>query len=142
MNGVLAVAALLLIGAGAVKAVGASAWKVKLPAVCEVGLGAAALIRGGSLVAAAVAAAYLAFAVWVVIALARKHQTCNCFGEADTPPTLLHVVIDLVLSAGAGVAATTGPATVTFLQGGLAAVAAWLCYLCITALPRTLAATR
>ena len=53
--------------------------------------------------AALVAASYLCFSG--VVAYARRRggplATCGCFGRPDTPPTALHLVLDLVLAAAA-----------------------------------------
>ncbi len=60
-------------------------------------------LTGAPALAAVVAASYLAFTGFVVVALARRLPvgSCGCFGRADAPPTVLHVVID----AGAAVCA-------------------------------------
>ena len=60
---------------------------------------------GGPVFAALVAVSYLAFAGFVVVALrsGAPISSCGCFGKVDTPPSLVHVVIDLVLAAVAAV---------------------------------------
>jgi hypothetical protein len=127
---------LLLVGAGASKAVrpddtarallplvpaplrpviafGVLRTVVRLLAAVEVAVGALAMLWPRPLTGGLVAASYFAFAV--VIAYARSHggalASCGCFGTPDTPATYLHVAIDLVLG-GAAVAVAVGvPAT-------------------------------
>lgn len=82
-------------------------------AIVEGAVGAAALLVGGSAAHLAVAASYLAFAGFVVWARTRRVplRSCGCLGETDTPPTSLHVAINLALAAtalGAGIAGVSG----------------------------------
>jgi len=112
------VAALLLTVAGALKAIDpattAGALRraglpvppvaVRVGGACEVVVGAAAIVTGATVPALLVALSYLLFTVFVVVAL-RRHipiGSCGCFGKVDTPPSVIHVV----LNAGAIVAAT------------------------------------
>jgi hypothetical protein len=112
------VAALLLTVAGALKAVDpattAGALRraglpvppvaVRLVGACEVVVGVAAIVTGAALPAALVALSYLLFTAFVVVAL-RRHLpigSCGCFGKVDTPPSVVHVVLNI----GAIVAAT------------------------------------
>ncbi len=76
----------------------------------EIVVAAAALGWGGTFAAAAVGLLYLSFAGFVAWALARKLplQSCGCFGRADTPPTLVHVIVNLLASAAAFFMASTG----------------------------------
>ena len=71
----------------------------------EVVIGIGALVVGGPVFAALVALSYLAFAGFVVLALRSGSpiSSCGCFGKVDTPPSAVHVVIDLV---AVGVATT------------------------------------
>jgi hypothetical protein len=57
-----------------------------------------------------VAASYLAFAAFVVAALRAGTMvgSCGCFGREDTPPHLIHVVVDVALAATAAAAAVLG----------------------------------
>lgn len=119
----LAVAALLLVVAGAAKLVDPSrlagaldvlGWPsspllVRLGAAGELLLGAATLVVGGQALALLVAASYLGFALFVMAALrsGTPIATCGCFAQADTPPRPAHVVIDVLLAAGAVTAAAT-----------------------------------
>jgi len=112
------VAALLLTVAGALKAIDpattAGALRraglpvplvaVRIGGACEVVVGAAAIVTGATVPALLVALSYLLFTAFVVVAL-RRHipiGSCGCFGKVDTPPSVIHVV----LNAGAIVAAT------------------------------------
>jgi hypothetical protein len=121
--GLLAGAALLLVVGGATKVVDPSGlegalaalgrplpgWVVRLGAVAETGLGAAALVGGGRALALLVAASYLGFAAFVMAALraGTPLATCGCIGRADTPPSPEHVVVDVVLAGGAVLAGAT-----------------------------------
>jgi Methylamine utilisation protein MauE len=105
-----------------------------------------------AVVASLVAASYAAFAV-VVLAVRRRGgplATCGCFGRPETPATLLHVLVDLGLSASAagvalavsstvhagGVGSIRAYVTVHPVVGALvvstSAVTAWLVYLTIS----------
>lgn len=109
---VFALASALLVYAGAVKAVESTApSSSRLLGAGEAVLGAAALVLGGWALALAVAAAYAAFAGYVVLALRRGAASCGCFGaEETTPPSRRHVAIDGALAAGATVAAVAATA--------------------------------
>lgn len=76
----------------------------------EVLLGAAALLSGGRALALAVGLLYVGFTAFVLAALRQGSaiQSCGCFGESETPPTLLHVATNLLLAATAIAAAATG----------------------------------
>jgi hypothetical protein len=114
-------AALLLLAAGALKvadpvaaatAVAARGWRVppvavRAGGVAEAALGAATLAFGGRPLAAVVAVAYAAYAVWVATAL-RAGAPCGCFGEPDTPARPAALVVDLALAVAAAVGAVVG----------------------------------
>ena len=59
---------------------------------------------------ALVALSYLLFAAFVVVALrsGAPISSCGCFGKADTPPSVVHVVLDLLFAGVATAAAFTG----------------------------------
>lgn len=168
LTGAYAASASLLVVAGAAKAVrphdtaralavaglplGVVA--VRIGAVAELMLGAAALTTKVRLVAVLVAISYFVFAGFVALARSRGGpiSSCGCFGEPDAPATALHVVLDL---AAGGVAVAIGaghpPAFVTIVRGQayggiplatLTVVMAYLFYLAMAVLPRTLAAAR
>ena len=115
------IAALLLAAAGAAKvvdpanAVGAlRAFGLPMPpggvrvvGAVEAVLAVAAALSGAAVLAAAVAGSYLLFTAFVLVALARDLPigSCGCFGKVDTPPSVLHVVVNLgAVVAAVGVA--------------------------------------
>ena len=65
---------------------------VRLLAAAEAVLGTTALLLGGRLTAALVAASYAAFTGFVLLVRRRGGvlASCGCFGRADTPPTTGH----------------------------------------------------
>jgi hypothetical protein len=105
---------------------------------------AAAPARGGAL---ALAAVYLAFAVFVGYVL-RTHPTagsCGCAGSKAVPPSLLHLGLDVVAAAaGLTYLAARGPSAADWLAGlgwgsmpviaGLA-LAGWLAIVAVTEVP-------
>jgi hypothetical protein len=82
---------------------------VRALGVAEVAIATGALTLGHPLFALLVGASYLAFAGFVLLALARGGAvaTCGCFGEADTPATPVHVALD-VAAAGVAFAVAAG----------------------------------
>ena len=78
---------------------------VRVGGAVEAILATAALLVGGPVLCGLVALSYLAFAGFVLVALrtGAPISSCGCFGKVDTPPSIVHVVLDL---AFAGVAAT------------------------------------
>ena len=83
---------------------------VRLLGLAEVVVGAAALLIGGTVAALAVALAYLGFAAVVTRGLVRGDMdSCGCFNGDDSPPSVLHVTLDLGLAASA-VAVARAPA--------------------------------
>ena len=90
----------------------------------------------------------------MVVALRRDAPiaSCGCFGKVDTPPSVVHVVLDLLFAGVAAAAAFTGDvalpdvlrdqplAGVPFLV--LLAIGVYLVFLAFTALPKTMAAVR
>jgi uncharacterized membrane protein YphA (DoxX/SURF4 family) len=119
----------------------------------EITIGIAAAFGGGVPLAPLVGACYLAFAGFVVAA--RREGTpissCGCFGETETPPSLVHIIVNLTAATIALVAAATdvdGLATVLSHQPWagvpfvlLVGVSIYLAYATVTALPVTLAAS-
>lgn len=97
-----------------------------------------------------VAALYLGFTAFVTAALGAHQpiQSCGCLGRADTPPSVVHVVLDVAAAGVAlGAAVTDTPslsatvsaqpaAGVPFLL--LVAVSVYLCVTAISVLPLTL----
>jgi hypothetical protein len=166
------VACVLLVGAGTAKALHpddtarALAQLVALPtrpvrvavragAMAEAALGVVAIVFPRSLTALLVATSYLVFAGVVTAVRARGGPlaTCGCFGSPDTPATMVHVVIDLVLAVAALSVAVAGPTgslgsllAAQPLDGvplvAVSALCAWLTYLAMSALARAEAARR
>ncbi|MEX1008508.1 MAG: MauE/DoxX family redox-associated membrane protein [Acidimicrobiia bacterium] len=129
---------------------------VRIGGAIEAVVAIGALVTGNAVLAAIVAASYVAFAVVVTIALrsGKPISSCGCLGKIDTPPSLVHVAVDLVCAAvavGAAVAATNEIAVPDVLADQpllgipfllLVAVGTGLVLLALTALPKTLAAAR
>jgi methylamine utilization protein MauE len=150
----LAVAALLLVAAGfsktvrpdtTARALRVAPAAVRAGACAEAVLGILALLSvGGRITSALVATSYLAFASFVTVALVqdRPLATCGCFGEPDTPPTLVHVLIDAALAAGCAHAAATATPVPHGWALAAAAVPAYMAFVAMTALPRALTAGR
>jgi methylamine utilization protein MauE len=127
---------------------------VRIGAAAELLVGAYAAVVGDRVGAALVACSYAAFAAFVTIALVRRVPiaTCGCFGKADTPPSVVHVVLDLaaivaaisvVVDPGVGLrdALSRQPLDgVPYLV--LVVTGAYLAMLSLTALPRAMALVR
>lgn len=126
---------------------------VRILGVGELLVGVAAVALGTAAVSAAVGLLYVGFTGFVVNALVRDLPvaSCGCFGRQDTPPTWIHVVVTTVgvLAAvaatvdppgavGDALGAATAPAVVVLLTGLAFAFA----YMSLTALPKTLGATK
>lgn len=117
---------------------------VRLLGCAELALACAAFFSGGTILPILVGVAYLAFAGFVVIMLRRSGDTsCGCFGSAATPPSWLHVLVNLA-SAGVAFAAIGIDSLGTVLDEqpaagipllGLVAVGTYALYLLLTALP-------
>lgn len=126
-------------------------WAVRWGAAAEVAVAAWAFTAGRA-PALLVALSYLGFAGFVGLALRRGSpvSSCGCFGKADSPPTVAHVVVNLAAAAAAGWAAVTPhPGMLDLvrhqpLDGAplvlLLGATAYLAYLVVAALPKTLAA--
>lgn len=129
---------------------------VRIGGAVELTVAIGALVTGNAVLAAIVAVSYLAFAVIVAVALrsGKPLSSCGCLGKIDTPPSLVHVGIDLVcagVAAAAAVAATSEIALPDVLADQpllgipfllLVAIGTGLALLALTALPKTLAAAR
>ena len=129
---------------------------VRVGALAEAALGAVALAFPRPATAALVALSYVCF--FGVVAYARRRggplATCGCFGRPDTPPTALHLVIDLVLAAAAAAVAAGAPSGGTLVTqlahqpwAGfpllfVSAVGLWLTALALSALAALTAARR
>jgi hypothetical protein len=69
----------------------------------EAALAVAAAATGAPVLAFGVAVSYVVFTLFVVVALARRLPigTCGCFGKIDTPPSWIHVGVNLGAAASA-----------------------------------------
>jgi hypothetical protein len=100
------------------------------------------------------AMSYLGFAGFVAVALRRGApiSSCGCFGKVDTPPSAVHVVLDLVAALVAATAAVVGDVALPdvirdqpllglpFLM--LLVIGCSLVFLAFTSLPKTMATVR
>ena len=125
---------------------------VRIGAAAELAVAAGALAGAGRPFAFLVAASYLGFAVFVGAALRRgvPLSSCGCFGVQDTPPTLVHVGINLAAAGVAGAVALGGSgggglAELTAMDGSLllrgafvvlTATSVWFTYVALTVLPK------
>jgi Methylamine utilisation protein MauE len=129
---------------------------VRAGALAEAALGVLAVVFPRPVTAVLVALSYLCF--FGVVALARWRggplATCGCFGRPDTPPTALHLIIDLTLAAAALAVANGAPGggtlgTLLAHQPGagfpllfVSAVGLWLTALALSALAALTGARR
>ena len=122
---------------------------VRTLGLIEIGLGGWSLMAPSRASALSLGLLYLAFAgflVWLMKA-GGQGATCGCLGRRDTPPSLLHVTLDVLAAGTAVMVATTPPrgvlaeaarlplAGVPFLGGIL--LIAFLVYLAAAYLPRS-----
>lgn len=138
--------------AGALRAMRlpSSFFLVRLLGAAEVAIGIGAGLTLWPPLLVLLAATYLAFAAFVVAALGTHTplQSCGCFGTADTPPSAVHVGLDLAAAVVALVAAVTEtPSLRTTLADQparglpftvLVAVCVYMCVTIVTVLPLTL----
>jgi len=127
-------------------------------AMAEIATGAASLLGGGAWGGWAMAALYGGFGVFVAFALRRRLpnlgggpgallpiSSCGCFGKADTPPSLVHLFLNIAcLGGGVWAAITSGPSLVSVLGDqpmagllylGFLGAGTYAAYLLLTALP-------
>jgi hypothetical protein len=120
----------------------------------EVVVAVAAWTVAGPVPAVLVALSYAAFAGFVLLARARgaSISSCGCFGKADTPPTMSHVIVNAAAVVIAGAAAawparspigelSASPAAGVPLALLIAVVAA-LAYLALAEWPRLVGVLR
>ncbi|HEY3671373.1 MAG TPA: MauE/DoxX family redox-associated membrane protein [Acidimicrobiia bacterium] len=127
---------------------------VRIGGAVEVVIGVGALLVAGPVLCALVAVSYLAFAGFVMVALrtGAPISSCGCFGKVDTPPSIVHVVLDFAFAGVAGVAAFTGDVAlpdvldhqpllgIPFVM--LLVIGCSLVFLAFSSLPKTMAAVR
>ena len=124
---------------------------VRLGAAAELGIGVGTLVVEGPVFPALLAASYAAFTMFVALALVRHTplESCGCFGEPDTPPTALHLVVTggaAVIGLAAAVSGTSVPRVFADQPWAglplalIAGVIAYLSYLVIAVVPKSRAA--
>jgi hypothetical protein len=91
----------MTVGALRVMGLPSAPWLVRIGSAAELALGVVAVVVGGAVLWGLVAVSYLAFAAFVIAALAsgRPIGSCGCFGRDDTPPTWWHVVLNVAAAA-------------------------------------------
>jgi hypothetical protein len=73
-------------------------WMVRGLALVEAGVAVTALVTGKPVLCGLVAASYIAFALFVGVAMRRQQlASCGCFGSVESRPTVIHLVINLIL---------------------------------------------
>jgi hypothetical protein len=127
---------------------------VRALGAAELVLGVAALVTGARPLLALTAAAYLAFAAFVAAALLSGSplQSCGCFGQLDTPPSAVHLTVNVTAAVVLLIAAAGNlpkPADVLADQPWhalpfvfLVLVSLELSYLVLTLLPAVLVPAR
>jgi hypothetical protein len=129
---------------------------VRAGGVFELVVAVGALVTGATVLAVVVALSYAVFAVVVLLALGAGTpiSSCGCLGRIETPPSWVHVGIDLVaagVAAAAAVAVDAEMALPDVLSNQpllglpflvLVGVGVALVFVALTALPKTLAAAR
>jgi hypothetical protein len=126
---------------------------VRIGGLVEAVIGVAALLTGAPVWCALVAVSYLTFTGFVVaLRTGAPISSCGCFGKVDTPPSAVHVVLDLAFAGVAGVAAVVGEVALPdvlrdqplsglpFLL--LLVIGCSLVLLAFSSLPKTMAAVR
>lgn len=128
-------------------------WLGRLVGAIEIAVGLGALAFGGRLMAGGVTLLYTGFAGFIFVALRTDRvKSCGCFGAADSPPSRLHLVIDLAAAATAGALVVSPIGDIVAVMratpwGGvpllvLVVVGAWLSLLVLTLLPAVFAEIR
>jgi hypothetical protein len=141
---------------GALRALGrpVPAGVVRIGGGVEAVIGAWAIVTGAAIPVLLVAASYLGFSAFVAVALRRGTPigSCGCFGKVDTPPSPIHLVIDLAAAAVAVAVAFGGPLPIADVLADQPAfglpfvaftvIATGCAFLALTALPRLQRAVR
>ncbi len=89
---------------------GFNPFMVRLLAMFEVIIAVGFLIYSSRVFSGLLAGSFLCFSIFISVALYKKIpiSSCGCFGEADSQPSRVHVLIDLMF---------TGVFTTQFFQG-------------------------
>lgn len=124
---------------------------VRAGGALELVIGVSALVYGLRAFALLMAVSYAAFAAFVVLALRRGTpiSSCGCFGKADTPPSRVHVAVNLAAAIVATAVAVAPVGSITDVLADqpllglpfllLVAVGVYLTFLALTVVPRNLA---
>ncbi len=127
---------------------------VRLLALVEVAVAGAVLLVGGLVPAVALGLLHLGFAGFIaqLRRAAGAKASCGCFGGAEAPADLLHVVVNLDAGGLVAVALVDAVPALPSVLGdqpvlglpyvGAVVVGAWATGLCLTSLPALLAAQR
>jgi hypothetical protein len=127
---------------------------VRILGAVEVAIGVAAGVSFVPALLVLLAATYLAFAAFVAAALGAHTplQSCGCFGRADTPPSAVHLALNVAAALAALAAAVTETPSLTTTVSDqpaagvpfllLVAVCVYLCITIVTVLPLTLRSHR
>jgi hypothetical protein len=131
----------------------ANAAMVRMGSAAEVAIAVGALLAGGAVLAGLVAVSYLGFTTFVLLAFLRGGtvSSCGCFGGVDSPPTVLHVALTMAAATVAAAAVSAGGPSLaavarhrglldTAVMAALAGLLAYLAFLAMAVLPKTMAA--
>ena len=125
-------------------------WLGQAVGVAEIVVGLSAIAVGGRVPALAVALLYAGFAGFILVAMRSSTvKSCGCFGADDTPPSALHLVVDIA-AAGFAAALVFNPiGDVTAVMGAtpwagiplllLVVLGAWLALMVLALLPAVFA---
>lgn len=116
-------------------------------AMWEIVAGAVAVVIGGRLGGSVILSTYAGFAMFIAYALHNDLpiQSCGCFGRADTPPSMMHLWVNvsaalagawLILRGGAGLASILQDQPLLGIPYvGFLAIGAYAIVLALTELP-------
>lgn len=125
-------------------------WLGQAVGVIEIAIGLSVIGVGGRLPALAFAVLYAGFAGFIVVAMRSSAvKSCGCFGNDDTPPSALHLLVDIA-AVGVGTALAVRPVgDITAVMGEtpwagvplllLVVIGAWLSLMVLTLLPAVFA---
>jgi hypothetical protein len=89
---------------------------VRVLAAAEVAFGVWCLIAPGGAAAVVLACCYAAFCV-ISLLLARRRQSCGCFGDDEVPASVAHSLVSAVLALVCFAAAVRSPHAVGWVLG-------------------------
>ncbi|HSO50378.1 MAG TPA: MauE/DoxX family redox-associated membrane protein [Acidimicrobiia bacterium] len=134
-------------GAMAAARLPSSRWIARGLGALEIAAAVVGLVLAGVWLAPA-ATLYAGFFLFTLVAVQQRLpiQSCGCFGRDDTPPTVLHVAFNLVSAGALTYSAVMGlpavpwdaPPLDVLVYLSFALLGAYLAYLLLAQLPRTL----